>query len=381
MIPQMEPNYDEKEAEAVYEYMKSGGWVTEHTKSRELEKMISSFIGSKHAHLVNNGTISLSIALLALDIKPGDKVIVPNLTMIATPNSVRLIGAHPVFVDVETETGCISIYQVKEILEKEKDIKAVFHVSLNARCNDIISLKKLCKKRGVFLIEDSAQSLGSFYKGKHLGTFGDIGSFSFSSPKIISTGQGGVLVTDNDEFSEKISRLKNFGRDSGGNDDHPFFGINCKFTDLQAVIGIEQMKKLEGRIEKVKKNWNFYVSLLSLCKGVDMLLDNDIGWIPWFVDIYMETKELRDELHLYLKERGIGTRKVYPPISSQKIYHPEVFKRDLRATEDELFPNSKYISERGLWLPSSSKLSDDDIREVCRHIIIFCKEKVPRYGY
>jgi perosamine synthetase len=366
MIPQMEPNFDEKEANAVYEYMMSGGWVTEHKKSRELEKMICDYTGSKYAHLVNNGTISLSLALLAVGVKPGDKVIVPNLTMIATPNSVRLIGAEPVFVDVEDKTGCISVHQVNQKLQ-DRDISAVFHVSLNARCNDILSLKKLCNTYSIPLIEDSAQSLGSFYLGQHLGTFGDIGSFSFSSPKIISTGQGGVLVTNDKELSEKIWRLKNFGRDSGGNDDHPFFGINCKFTDLQAVVGIEQMKKLPERVSAVRKNWELYRELLL--SEVDIIDTREEKWIPWFIDIYLPTEELRDKLHLYLKEKEIGTRKLYPPITSQKIYQDE----------KDTFPISEDLSRRGLWLPSSTKLTEKQIRMICDQIIKFCGENIWSY--
>ena len=290
-IPQMQPNFDDKEAEACYKYLKSGGWVTEFKKTREFEKMICDFTGAKYCHVVNNGTISLSIALLALGVKKNDKVIVPNITMIATPNSAKLIGAIPVFVDVEEKTVCIDIKQTETLLENDlnKEIKAVIHVSLNTRCNDIIKLKKLCEKYGVYLLEDSAQSLGSYYKGKHLGRYGDIGSFSFSSPKIISTGQGGALITDNIKLSQKINRIKNFGRDESGGDIHNYFRINSKFTDLQAILGIEQMKKLPWRVQRVKDIWNIYYSHLSKIPEITMIQPSDQKWIPWFIDIYVDT--------------------------------------------------------------------------------------------
>lgn len=366
-IPQMEPNFSSEEADAVYDYMKSGGWVTEFKKSREFEQMICDYTGAKFCHLVNNGTLSLSLALLAVGVQPGDKVLVPNLTMIATPNAVKFIGCVPVFGDVSGDSLTLDMKEVKRICRKEK-IKAVIHVSLNTRVGDLTHIKDFCTKNNISFIEDSAQSLGSFYKGKHVGTFGDIGSFSFSSPKIISTGQGGCLVTNDEELSEKIRRLKDFGRDGGGNDSHPYFGINCKFTDLQSVIGIEQMKKLPERVDKMKDTWKRYYDRLNQYSvqsshgiKIEMFPPNNqegTSWIPWFVDIYLSSEKVRDNLMVYLKSKKIETRKVYPPINRQKIYE----------SPDQDFPVSNDWAPRGLWLPSSSKLSHEDIDQVCQEI-------------
>lgn len=361
-IPQMEPNFSDEEADAVHEYMKSGGWVTEFKKSREFEKMICNYTGAKFCHLVNNGTLSLSLALLAVGIQPGDKVLVPNLTMIATPNAVKFIGAEPIFADVDEKSLTLDMKEVKTICRKAK-IKAVIHVSLNTRVGDLLHIRDFCESRGIPFIEDSAKSLGSFYKGKHIGTFGDIGSFSFSSPKIISTGQGGCLITDNEEFSKKIRRLKDFGRGEGGSDIHPFFGINCKFTDLQAVIGIEQMKKLSGRVEKMGNTWRRYQWHLKETLPHEIFMfpapsGKGTHWIPWFVDIYLSSEEVRDKLMDFLRTKKIGTRKVYPPINKQKIYE----------SPGDNFPVSNEWAPRGLWLPSSSKLTHDDIDRVCEEI-------------
>lgn len=358
-INQMEPHFDENEANACYEYMKGDIWLTEFKKTQELEKMICNFTGSKYCHMVNNGTISLTLALLALDVKKNDKVIVPDFTMIATPNSVRLLGAEPVFVDVESETLCLDINKTEELLMKDKSIKCVIHVSLNARCNNINRLVELCKKYKVGLLEDSAQSLGSFSNGKHLGTYGDIGSFSFSSQKIISTGQGGALVTNSDELSRKIYNLKNFGRFGGGNDNHDYFGINCKFTDIQAVIGIEQMKKLPGRINRIKAIWNIYYERLCGNNNIFMFRSTDKDWIPWFIDIYIECPI---KLKEYLKENNIGTRLVYPPIHTQKVYSEY---------NNESFPITEKYSSMGLWLPSSTNLTNEQINYVCDKILEF----------
>ena len=358
-IPQMAPWFDKEETRATTEYMESGGWLMEHTKTRDFEKMICDFTGAKYCHIVNNGTISLSIGLMALGVGPGDHVLVPNFTMIASPNSVRLLGALPILVDVEDETHCIDIDAVEKALETDKNVKAVMHVSMNTRCNDIERLIGICRKYDVSVLEDSAQSLGSYHNGKHLGTFGCIGSFSFSAPKIISTGQGGALITNDKMLSEKIWKIKNFGRSGGGNDFHDEFGINSKTTDIQSVIGIEQMKKLPWRVNRMREIWNLYYSRLAGHPNISMIEPPGEGWIPWFIDIYVED---RDELQQYLKERNIGTRPVYPPINSQAIY---------KELNDQNFPVTEKFSSRGMWLPSSSRLKDEEISRICDFISEF----------
>ena len=356
-IHQMTPWFDDAETKACTEYMQSGGWLMEHTKTREFENMICEFTGAKFCHIVNNGTISLSIALMAIDIHVGDHVLVPNFTMIASPNSVKLLGATPILVDIDEKTLCMDIDKVKLLLEDDKNIKAIMHVSMNTRCNDIEKLVNLCKQYNIPLIEDSAQSLGSYHNNKHLGTFGDIGSFSFSAPKIISTGQGGALITNNEELSKKIWKIKNFGRSGGGNDFHDEFGINSKTTDLQSVIGIEQMKKLPWRVKRMKEIWNLYYKRLADHPKITMIEPNDDGWIPWFIDIYVDN---RDELQKYLKGKNIGSRPVYPPINSQIVY---------KEWNDNNFPVTEKFSSRGLWLPSSSNLKDEEINKICDFII------------
>ena len=250
-IPQMEPNYGEEEVSAMQRYLMSGGWLTEFEKTEEFERLLCEFTGSKYCVATNNGTISLTLALLALGVKPGDEVIVPDLTMIATPNSAKLIGAEPKFVDVEKETLCIDIDRAEEIITSKT--KCLIHVSFNGRTNDLHKVKKFCMNHNLYLIEDAAQSLGSYYNGNHLGTIGDIGSLSFSSPKIITTGQGGALLTNDKAMFKDIRKLKDFGREIGGNDIHDSIGYNFKYTDMQAVIGIEQMKKLKKRADRKKE--------------------------------------------------------------------------------------------------------------------------------
>jgi len=355
-IPQMEPLFGNEEKNAVYKYMDEGGWLTEFKKTKQFEESISSFTGAKHCIAVNNGTISLTLMALAAGIKPGDEVIIPNFTMIATPNSIKMIGAIPVFVDVERETLCISLDCVRKAITLKT--KAIFLVTANGRYpkSGIESFQKLCDERDLILLEDSAQSLGSHYPdGRHQGTVGLAGSFSFSAPKVISTGQGGAIITNNDDLAFQIRRLKDFGRSEGGIDIHDSIGYNFKFTDLQATVGIEQMKKLQGRVDRKKEILQHYWEQLQEVKEIQFFDQDLTCTTPWFIDILAENRE---GLRQHLKENGIGTRIMYPPINKQNAYkYPGEY------------PVSNLVGKKGLWLPSASQLSDEDIKYITSIII------------
>ncbi len=352
-INQMEPSFDLNEQNALNEYMKQGGWVTEFKKTREFEDMIKEYTGAKYCWITSNGTVSLSIALMACGIGIGDEVICPDYTMVATPNSAELIGAKAVFVDIERDTLCMDFDRMKAAVTPKT--KAVLLVSINGRYpkryEEFVSL---CKEKGIELIEDAAQSLGSFYNGTHIGRFGRIGSFSFSAPKIITTGQGGALITNDEGLSNKIKQIRDFGRDKGGSDHYLVKGWNFKFTDLQAVVGIEQMKKLPGRVERKKEMGKLYDKLLSGVPGVEIIPTNYENTAPWFFDILCERRE---ELSAFLKEKGVGTRPFYPPLHAEPAYG-----------YSDSFPVTEEIASKGLWLPSSINLTDEHIKYICRCI-------------
>lgn len=354
-IPQTEPSFDENEQIAMAEYLKGDVWLTEFKKTEEFSKMIADFTGARHCIIVNNGTLSLTLSLLAAGLKPGNEVIVPDLTMIASANCAKMIGCNPVFVDIEKDTLCLDISEAEKKLTK--NTKALIYVSLNGRCGNIKTVKEFCKKNNIFFLEDAAQSLGSYHDKLHLGRFGEAGSFSFSTPKIITMGQGGAIITDNDELANRLKLLKDFGRRHGGIDYHDIIGYNLKFTDMQAVIGIEQMKKLPWRIKRKKEICELYLKLLSKIPEVELIPTNLDETLLWFIDIYVSDA---DELHKFLKEKEIETRRVYPPIHTQKAY-------DL----NEHYPVSEYFSQKGLWLPSSCKLTDDEITYICNTISEF----------
>jgi len=222
----------------------------------------------------------------------------------------------------------------------------------------------IASEYGVALIEDAAQAFGSKYDGQYLGTFGDIGCFSLSAQKIISTGQGGFVITDNDGLAKKIRQIKNFGRRRIGEHYHEVMGWNFKFTDLQAVVGIEQMKKIECRRSHKKMIFGTYRMQLEDIEQVYFIKTDLKDVCPWYVDILVPDPEA---LRLYLAERGIDSRRVYPSIHSQPPYANPV-------NHNYYFPNSARVARHGLWLPSSFSLRMEMIEYICQTIRNFYQQ-------
>lgn len=354
-IMQMQPWFGEEEKRAVCEYMDEGGFITEFKRTERFEQMIAEFTGAKHCVVVNNGTISLTLAAMAVGIQAGDEVLVPNFTMIASPNSVKMFGAVPVFVDVDPKTLCMDIELARKAITKKT--KAIMLVAANGRypASGITAFETLASEHELTLIEDAAQALGSrFPDGRHIGTAGLVGSFSFSMPKIISTGQGGAVVTNNDDIAYKLRRLKDFGRAGGGNDIHESIGYNFKFTELQACIGLEQMKKLPARVERKKDICRRYHDRLQGVSEISLYAHDLMNTTPWFIDLLAKD---RDDLINYLKSKGIGSRVMYPPINGQKAYSLHGH-----------YPVAELVGRNGLWLPSSNQLSNDNIDYICSMI-------------
>jgi perosamine synthetase len=361
-ISQYEPSFDNSEIKALSDYMHSGGWITEFKETKAFEEMIAAYTGSKHAIAVNNGTIAITLAAMACGLAAGDKVLVPNYTMIATPNSLRLFGAIPVFVDVEPDTLCMDLDKAREKLDSE--IKGIIFVPSNGRYPEkgIEEFRNFADKNSLIFIEDAAQGLGSYYpNGKHLGTIGSAGTLSFSSPKIITTGQGGMILTNDESINDKVRKLKDFGRSHGGSDIHESLGYNFKFTDIQAVIGIAQMGKLQSRIERKKKIFQIYLNELESLETV-YLFHHDVRiTTPWFIDAKVHN---RDGLKSYLSNKHIGTRNMYPPINAQEAYKTPGH-----------YPVSEEIGLKGLWLPSHPQLTDENIIFICKQIMSYYEKE------
>jgi perosamine synthetase len=343
------------------------GWFTEASKTQKFEKMFADFIGVKYACAVTSGTTALYVGLKSLGINSGDEVLIPDLTFVAGPNSVEAVGAKPILVDIESDSLNIDSKKIKQNITKRT--KAIMPVDFNGRALDINKIIEIANRYNLSIIEDAAHGLGCFYGKKHVGTASDIGIFSFSTPKIISTGQGGMIVTNNKKLYEKCKALKDFGRKPGTKQnmrmafEHPTIGYNFKFTEFQAAIGIAQMRKLRKRMILKKKMFNLYEELLSKLSSVNFIKTNLDSITPWMVDILVDSKRKRDDIIKHLKKNQIETRIFYPPIHRLSPYKDK----------DVKFKITSEISNRGIWLPSSVTLNEENIEYVCKKIISFSK--------
>lgn len=381
MIPQFRPNYNREQiAKEVSEYiLNEDNFFSEHTYTKKFEEELASFLNVKHCICVTNGTMALSLALLANGIKAGDYVLIPNITMMSTQAAVEIIGAIPVFVDVDPVNLCMDLFKAKQLIINDKGhskvapwnkIRACIYVTLNGRSHDVEELDRFnnfCKFYNVQVIEDNAQSFGSYYLDKTAKDVEDmkiscplkgIGCFSLSFHKLLSTGQGGFCITNNDELAIRLRELKNVGRVEGGADFHERFGYNAKFTDIQAIMGLVELKNIYGKITNKRFNFTMYRYYLKDIEEVIFLDTNIYNVCPWFVDCYVHN---RDGLQKYLKDNGIGTRAIYPALTTQKI--------NLLYSDNVNVPLQSIISSQcGLWLPSSVDITEEEIKFVCDKI-------------
>lgn len=361
-IPQIKPIYGQEEIRAVSDYLKTPdkSWLIEYQYTKKFEKMLAEFTGARYCSLLSNGTLTLFTALKALGVGPNDEVIVPDITMAATPNAVFLAGAKVVFVDIEPKSLCLDVEKTKKAITKRT--KAVMHVSLNGRSGNLPELKKLCRKKKIHLIEDAAQSLGSYCQGKHLGRHGILGSFSFSMAKIVTSGQGGALITDNPKIFKEIKYIKDFGRRKKGEDFWKKMGWNFKYTDFQAVFGIEQMKKLRTRMRLKKKIFRLYQKLLFDVPAVKFV-ETDLKEVtPWVMDVLVPRRE---KLIDFLKKNNIGSHAGYPALHSQPAYA-------LRASAGKpAYAVAEKAAREVLWLPSFVTLTEKQIQYICSKIKSF----------
>ena len=360
-INQIEPSLDNAEKKELMSVIDSG-WYTESSKTKEFERMFASFVGAKYACAVTSGTAALYVGLKALGIGNGDEVIVPDLTFVACPNSVEATGAKPILVDIEKNALNLDLNKISKSVSKKT--RAIMPVDFNGRPVDLKILREFVDKKDIMLIEDAAHAIGCYYNKKHLGTTSDIGIFSFSTPKIITTGQGGMIVTNNKQIYERSMALKDFGRKVGIKKEmkkafaHSSIGYNFKFTEFQAAVGIAQMKKLEKRIIKKRKMFKKYYDLLSEINQINFVYTNLEKTTPWMVEILLQSKTVRNKLIKHLEKRNIGTRIFYPPIHRLNPYKQSDLK--FKITSD--------IADRGLWLPSSVTLTNNDIQIICNII-------------
>jgi perosamine synthetase len=354
MIPQYEPSFGYLEKKMICDYMDDPGWITEYKKTQEFERRIADYLGVAECITTNNGTMAISLALLAAEVNVGDIVVIPSMTMYATATAVSLIGAKPLLVDVNDSDLLMNLDVLPSIIDTYRP-KSVIFVSLNGRWNTtgrLLELQRMYPK--VSFIEDAAQAFGS-YRGV-VGSSLSMSTFSFSVPKIITTGQGGCVTTNNVELAGRLRKLKDFGRSAGELDTHDSFGINSKFTEFQAIIGIAQLQQIYYRTSRKRQMYELYSNNLSGIDGIRMVGMDD-KTVPWFMDVRADN---RDDLMSFLKEQGIGTRKVYTSLNNQRV--------DRICRVRKTYPSSEAFADTGLWLPSSFTLKDDDILFICNKI-------------
>ena len=352
-INQVEPNISENDIQRVNDYMSSGAWITEHALTKELEEKIADFVGRKYAVAVPNGTIAIYLSLLVAGLTEGKRVAVPNITMVATINAIIWAGAEPVIIDLN-ERLCMSLKSLQTV----EKLDGVIYVPLNGRTEDGIAIENYCNEKNIVLIEDSAHALGSQYQDKMCGSLGSISVFSFTPHKIITMGQGGLVLTDDDNIYEYLVDLKTFNRSKDKSDWHDGFGLNFKITDLQSALGLSQFEKINEFIKVKKEMFEIYKSYLEI---PEINFTNFFDYeTPWFIDVICESVRHRDDLKYWLEEYNILTRESYPALSKQSFLQG-VEKTDLDFSEN--------ISENILWLPSSTNLTKDQIEEIAGEIM------------
>ena len=360
MIPVSEPFIGEGELKNVIEAIKSG-WISSKGEFiKEFEEEFAKYIGTKYGIATSNGTTALHLALTALGITRGDEVIVPTLTFVATANAVAYCNAKPVFVDSHPEYWCIDPEKIEEKITDKT--KAVVVVHLYGHPCDMNWIKDIAEDHGLYLIEDAAEAHGAEYKGKKVGSFGDISCFSFYGNKVITTGEGGMCLTNNEELAEKMRILRDHGM-SKKRYWHEVIGFNYRMTNVQAAIGVAQLNRLDSFIEKKRQIAKWYSKELKELEEKELIrLHPEMKWaksIYWMYSILIEDKAKlsRDELMRKLEKVGIETRPFFVPIHLMPMYY-----------KGDKFPVAEELSKKGINLPSGVKLSRDIILYITRQI-------------
>jgi perosamine synthetase len=364
-IPISEPIIAKNQKKYVNECLDTN-WISSTGKFIGLfEKNFSNYIGKSYGVSVANGTVALHLALTALGIKNGAEVIVPDLTFVATANAVSYCGAKPVLVDADMETWCID----PKLIEKKitNKTKAIIPVHLYGHPCDMDLIMQIAKKHGLFVVEDVAEGIGAKINHRMAGTYGAINCFSFYGNKIITTGEGGMCLTDQKELYEKMIFLKNHGMSQTKRYYHPTIGFNYRMTNIQAAIGTAQLEEIDSILKTKRDNANLYNSMLKNIEGLTM--PPETSWAEncyWLYSILVDEKEFgmsRDGLIENLKDDGIDSRRFFYPMHELPPYH-----------ENNGYLVSSSLSKRGMNLPSGATLGKKEIESICK-AIIKCSKK------
>lgn len=359
-IPVAEPDLGPAEEAAVLDAMRSG-WVSSiGTYLTQFEASFASFCGTRHAACVSNGTTAIHLLLIAAGIGPGDEVIVPSLTFVATAAAVIHSGATPVFVDCDPMVGILDIHAVAAAISPKT--KAVIAVHLYGHPAQMQALQDLAKKHGLYLFEDAAEAHGAKYKEKTVGACGHAATFSFYGNKVITTGEGGMIVTDDETLITRVRFLRDHAMDPKRRYWHPEIGYNYRMTNLQAALGTAQLKRFDEITDKRQRVLDLYRSS-GISEQFGIKFNPREEWaspIPWLVCAVFpkETASFLPMICSALKESGVDSRPYFHPLHEMPPY---INFRRVAADGGHNLIQSVTLSSRGINLPSSGGLTENDI--------------------
>jgi len=352
MIPVYQPSLNGREKEYVMKCLDTT-WISSKGEFiSEFERAFADYTGCEYATTVANGTVALHLAMEALGIGSGDEVIVPSLTYIASVNTIVQTGASVVYCESEAETWNIDVEDVRSRITRRT--KAVMVVHLYGLSCDMEAISALCKEHNLYLIEDCAEAFGSRFKDKHVGTFGDVATFSFFGNKTITTGEGGMVICRDKEVYERACHLKSQGVSKSREYWHDVLAYNYRMTNICAAIGLAQLERADETIARKREIAAQYRRELV---GLPLRLQPEPeGYFHtyWMCSILLDAASERVGLREYLKEQGIETRPLFPPANTM----PHVYS-------DESFPVADSLSGRGINLPSYPALTDKQVTFIC----------------
>jgi len=355
-IPIYQPSLTGNEKRYVNECLDST-WISSKGKFVSLfEENFAHYIGTKYATSVANGTVGLHLALLALGIEPGDEVIVPTLTYVASVNAIAYMGAIPVFVDSLKSSWQMDPEDVRKKITPKT--RAIMVVHLYGHPCDMGALAEIAKEHGVLLVEDCAEGFGSYYKNKHVGVFGDISVFSFFGNKTITTGEGGMVVTNDATLHDRAVRFKGQGLAKHRQYWHDIIGYNYRMTNICAAIGLAQLEQASQFISKKRELAFWYKQGLQ---HLPLETHDEIGDVThsyWMCSILVEDPSKRDPLRDHLHGSGIETRPLFYPVHTMNMY----------STKSKRFPVAEDLGWRGINLPSWPGLQREQVDEICKEI-------------
>ena len=335
------------------------------------EEQFAAMSGALYGIATCNGTCALHLALLAAGIGPGDEVLVPSLTFVATANTVRYVGATPVFVDIQPHYWGIDPNLVSQKITSRT--RAIIPVHLYGHPVEMDSVLNIAQEHGLFVLEDAAEAHGANYKGRPVGAMGTSGIFSFYANKIMTTGEGGMVVTNDSQMAERARRLRDHGADPNLHYWHPEIGYNYRMTNLQAALGLAQLEQLDGFLRRKREIANLYYQLLGKVPG--LVLQSVEDWaspVYWMVSLLVQPGEQvsRDLLMQALLAKGIETRPFFHPMHTLPPH---------RRPGVDYCPVAERVASQGVNLPSGVPLTDEDVERVASEIREFClKDRVSK---